>query len=96
MANPLPDIIEVLGARLDGWQPEDGQELAAFVGALPEMLEKVHDTLGGVFADLADSRHITEPVSDASDEVIASLGNAREAAASLAGTFSGEMGFWIR
>jgi hypothetical protein len=95
MANPVPVIIEALGAHMDGWQPADGRELMAFLDSLPELAEKLHDTLNSVFSDLAADRHITSPVIDSSDEFLAHLRDAQDDAPDIAVAFREANKFWL-
>jgi hypothetical protein len=95
MANPIPAIIEALGHHMDGWQPGDLQELLAFLDGLPELMEKFHDTLGPVFTDLANDRRITDPVTDAADEVLSSLRAAQDAAPDVSAAFREDNKFWL-
>jgi hypothetical protein len=95
MPNPVPAIIEALGAHMGGWAPESGTELADFMNSLPELLEKLHETLGSAFSDLAEARRITEPVIDASDGMLTFLREAQEGASETATAFSRVSEFWL-
>lgn len=95
MANPIPALVEAFGAQMDGWQPENLEELLAFLDGLPELTEKFHETVKGVFTDLEADRRITGPVSDAVEEFLSPLSAAHDAAPDIAAAFREDNAFWL-
>lgn len=98
MASPIPGIIEALGATLDGWHPEDGKDLTAFFDGLPELIEKVQETVRDTLRSFAEDNVI--PVSEdlayeAADSLDSALGNAHAVALEIAQSYREEYEFWF-
>jgi hypothetical protein len=96
MPNPVPAIIEAIGATMDGWKPQDGSELLAFLDGLPELLEKLQETLRSTLAGLAEEAwDLGDSLEGSADEIDRQLGDAHGTASDLVRDFREENAFWI-
>ena len=99
MPNPVPAIIEAIGAGLDGWQPQSGKELTEFMAAIPDLIDKLGETLKGALTDITESDSLQLVEGDGwpeqADHLISRLGDAHDEAELLNTTFREENDFWI-
>jgi hypothetical protein len=98
MANPVPAIIEAIGAHLDGWQAKDGRELLEFIDALPDLIEKLQETTRAAIRDMVEGSYVAtdgDTWPEQAEEVDGRLVAAQAEAAELARVFREENDFWI-
>jgi hypothetical protein len=95
MANPATAIEEAIASALDGWKPENGQELYDFIKALPDVYDHLGAATQGVLETADEHGDLEEVLGEEIGELETAANNAQGAAQTLAEQFEHHYKFFL-